>query len=124
MTSSCPKILVIDDDDDIVQMLELILSQRGYKVVTAADGSEALDYLESHEPPALIFLDLMLPRLSGVELLGHLRRDERLESTPVIILSGDWLGERVASECQVAGYLRKPVELVDVFHTVERFVEL
>jgi CheY-like chemotaxis protein len=112
---------VVDDDPDIREMIALALSMSGIENTVAADGIEALDQLRAGARPGVILLDLMMPRVSGAELLQSIRADVRLAEIPVVILSG-------AGDCgetaQALGCacLVKPVEIDDLLETVRRYV--
>lgn len=77
------KILVIDDDDEIRNLLEICLSNEGFKVVKACDGQDALNILEK-EDVQLIILDVMMPRLNGIEVCSKIRRKLNI---PILMLS-------------------------------------
>jgi two-component system phosphate regulon response regulator PhoB len=81
-----PKILVIDDEPDAVDLIEFNLKQAGYDVVSAADGTDALKKARSIRP-ALILLDVMLPEVDGLEVCKILRRDSLTADTPIIMLT-------------------------------------
>lgn len=81
-----PQILVVDDEPDISALVAYHLARESYRVRTAADGAEALRTLEA-EPADLVLLDLMLPGISGLDVLRELRRREETESLPVILLT-------------------------------------
>ncbi|MBU1726631.1 MAG: response regulator transcription factor [Candidatus Omnitrophica bacterium] len=80
------KILIVDDEKDIVRMLDYNLKKEGYRTVTAADGEDALESVKK-ERPDLIILDLMLPRIDGLEVCKILKKDSKTASTPVIMLT-------------------------------------
>ena len=80
------RILVVDDEPDIIALVAYHLARSGYRVSTAATGTEALQAARD-EQPALIVLDLMLPELSGFEVLERLRADRALAETPVLMLT-------------------------------------
>ncbi len=80
------KVLVIEDDEDILTLLEHHLGREGYTVETAEDGEKGLD-LARERPSHVIVLDLMLPGMDGYQVLKALRADERTASTPVVILT-------------------------------------
>src|SRR3954463_14780778 len=75
-------VLVVDDDFDIREAMTDVLASEGYSVLTAADGSEALETLRGGIRPAVMLLDLMMPRVSGVEVIDALRKDDRLRQIP------------------------------------------
>src|SRR6185369_17615633 len=81
-----PKILVVDDEPDAVELVEFNLKQAGFDVVTAADGNEALKKAKAGAP-ALIVLDLMIPEVDGLEVCKQLRRDEATSAIPIIMLT-------------------------------------
>jgi len=81
-----PKILVVDDEPDAVELIEFNLKGAGYDVVTAADGSEALKKARSGVPD-LILLDLMLPEVDGLEVCKILRRDTATAGIPIIMVT-------------------------------------
>jgi two-component system phosphate regulon response regulator PhoB len=86
MTATKPRILVVDDEPDAVELIEFNLKANGYEVVTAADGEEALQKARTIMPN-LIILDIMLPEVDGMEVCKILRRDQRTSAIPVIMLT-------------------------------------
>jgi len=82
-------VLVVDDDFDIREALSDVLASEGYSVLTAADGGEALERLRGGVRPAVMLLDLMMPRVSGVEVIDALRKDESLSKIPVVVCSAN-----------------------------------
>ena len=81
-----PRILVVDDEPDVVHLVEYNLKAADYEVVTAADGEQALKKARA-AMPNLIILDLMLPELDGLEVCKLLRRDQSTAAIPIIILT-------------------------------------
>lgn len=79
------KILLADDEKDIVEFLEYNLASEGFEVITAYDGKEALDKL-SHKPD-LIILDVMMPKVDGYEVCRQIRKNDQFSNTPVIFLT-------------------------------------
>ena len=80
------KILVVDDEPDVVELIAFNLKQAGYDVVTAADGAEALKQAHATHP-ALVVLDIMLPELDGFEVCKLLRRDPATAAIPILMLT-------------------------------------
>lgn len=82
------KILVVDDEFDISEAICAILRADGHEVTVSSNGKEALEYLKSgKQQPELILLDVMMPYLSGYEVLKYIRNQEGLRKTPVILMS-------------------------------------
>jgi DNA-binding response OmpR family regulator len=82
---SMENILVVDDEASVVEVVSLYLKREGFNVRTAKDGREALDAIQEY-PPALVVLDLMLPKVAGMEIMRRLR-DDPANNTPVIMLT-------------------------------------
>jgi two-component system alkaline phosphatase synthesis response regulator PhoP len=80
------KILLIEDEEIIVNLLERKLSQEGYEVFTAKDGLEGLGKMKK-EKPDLILLDVVMPRMGGFEMMEEMNKDAQLKGIPVIIIS-------------------------------------
>lgn len=100
-------ILVVEDDAEIRELVADVLQEAGYAVVQAANGQEALDWLREAAPrPCAILLDLMMPVLSGPELLEIMAEDQQLAALPVIVVSA--IAERGTAP-GVKRFLRKPV---------------
>jgi CheY-like chemotaxis protein len=114
-------VLVVDDDPDIRSTIREILEQEGYRVMDAANGLEALGRLRAESAPDLILLDLSMPVMSGTEFRSEQRKDPKLASIPVVVVTAVGNPEPKVSPLDVAAYLRKPVHLDELLGTVERF---
>lgn len=125
------KILLVEDNPSDVRLSSLALksSDFPYELRIISDGEAALDYLKQSGPyaeaprPDIIFLDLNLPRMNGVEILLELRKDPALRNLPVVVLSGSNLPENI-QEAYDAGadlYLTKPMNL-DQFSFLFQYV--
>ena len=113
-------ILVCDDDPSLRELVRAVLGP-GYRFVEAADGVEALT-LAREEPPELIVLDVMLPGLSGIEVLEELRTDDELKSIPVVVITA-WSHAEI--DAQVAGadrFVSKPFDPDDLSNAVEELL--
>jgi DNA-binding response OmpR family regulator len=120
MTPTPKKILVVDDEDDILHFLELVLGDKGYSVSTATNGHDALATAQV-ERPDLILLDIMMPKMDGWEVLKLLRVDEQTSSVPVAMLSA-----RTEAQDRVQGlqegaidYICKPFSLQELLGKIE-----
>lgn len=106
------KILVVDDDADIRALVETRLRRLGHRVVSAGSGEEALGLIAEKGSPELVVLDVLMPGMSGLELLGTIREDPDLSRVPAIFLSGRVLESDIeAGRALGARYLTKPVVL-------------
>ncbi len=107
--SSVEKILVVDDEVDILNLLKYSLSNAGFEVITAADGPEALEKARS-TTPTLIVLDIMLPAMDGTDVLKRLKDNDSTRHIPVIMLTakGDEIDKIVGLELGAEDYVTKP----------------
>lgn len=103
------KILLIDDEPDILEFLRYNLEQEGYQVITGTDGQQALDKVS--ENPDLIILDIMMPKLDGFEVMERIRSDKRYKGIPVIFLTAKAgeVNEIKGLELGASDYLQKPI---------------
>jgi CheY-like chemotaxis protein len=113
-------VLIVEDDADIREVMKIFLEADGYHVNIAADGFDALEQLKAGLPPALILLDLMMPRMDGEQFLKQLRAS-RFGDIPVVIMSGHSSAERKALELKADYCLLKPVEAEQLLTIVRRF---
>lgn len=110
------RVLVVEDDESLQNMLQLILSHMGYEVLGSLNGVDAL-YQAAYYKPDLIILDLMMPWASGDAVLGFIRSTAELRSTRVLVLSAHPNAEKIASQLQADRFLAKPVD-IDKFRAV------
>jgi DNA-binding response OmpR family regulator len=103
------KILVVDDEPDIVTMVASRLEALGYEIVSASDGKDALEKARTTKPD-LVVLDLMLPKLNGYEVCHSLGTDPQHRDTPVVMLtaSGQVDDIKKGMECGAVAYITKP----------------
>jgi CheY-like chemotaxis protein len=102
------RILVIDDAPDIRDLLQTVLEQEGYEVITAPDGRSALKQIMRTEPD-LILLDLFMPIMNGYEFIEQLRqRDQHNRSIPIMLLTAHKLSQQEFERLGVVSYLQKP----------------
>ncbi len=102
------RILVVDDDDSLRELLRLHLSSAGYEVSTAPDAIAA-GYLVLKSPPDLIISDVNMPHMDGFEFVAALKADKTLPYIPVIFLTSLEDGDHRGKELGAVGYLTKPV---------------
>lgn len=104
-----PRIVVVDDDHELLKLIALLLRRIGAESRTFFDGREALNYLQ-HDIPDLIVLDLMLPDVDGFEILHEIRSQSAFDEVPIIILSAkaDPSAIRRGLDSGADGYVTKP----------------
>ncbi len=105
------KILVVDDEPDIIEILHFNLENEGYQVFTAVNGKEALKLAEMHIPH-LIILDLMMPVMDGIETCERLRMDKKFNNSLIMFLSarGEDYSQVAAFESGADDYVTKPIK--------------
>ena len=119
------KLLVVDDDKDIVETLQKRLLQEGYAVVVAFDGEEALVKVREDNPD-IILLDLMLPKLNGFDVLKEVREKYKDKWRPVIIISAatDLDTMKKSYNLEADHYLTKPCTMENVLRGIRTMISL
>lgn len=105
-------VLVVDDIPDILRLLDTTLQFKGYRVVTARDGQEALEVIQ-RERPALVIADILMPRMDGFNLLHRIRLNPETRDLPVIFLSATYVAledKEFAHAIGVTRFIEKPVD--------------
>jgi CheY-like chemotaxis protein len=125
MSGSLGRVLVVDDDDVIRQLITVNLELEGFEVATAVDGQDCLDKVKEVDP-AVVTLDIMMPRLDGWEAASRLREDPETANVKVVLLSARAQeadlerGNRIG----VDAYLTKPFDPDELIATVRRLAGL
>jgi CheY-like chemotaxis protein len=116
-------ILVIDDDPVIQKLLSVNFELEGYRVVTAGDGVEGLDAVAAHHPDAVL-LDVMMPRMDGLEVCRRLKADPGTASIPVILLSAKAQATDISGgiEAGADDYITKPFDPLELLDKVAGFL--
>ena len=117
------KILLVDDEADIRELMILRLEKAGYRIETVADGQEALDSVE-RDPPDLVLLDLRLPGMRGEEVCRRLKADDKLKRIPIILFTASvkHICEEF-KECGADDCLVKPFEPAELLEKIKKFVK-
>ena len=118
------RILVVDDEPDLVVLINKELTYKGYEVITANNGQEGLEKAKTQKPD-LIVLDLMLPRINGYKVCGLLKKDTKYAKIPVILLTAKadaeniGLGEKIGADA----YITKPYEQDALLSKIEELIK-
>ncbi len=118
------RVLLVDDDPVVVELVRFRLRKEGHRVLTAASGEEALGVVAERGRPEVVVLDVSMPHMDGLELLGALRAQDGLADVPAIFLSGRLDPADVeAGRALGATYLTKPFVANALLRAIERALE-
>jgi len=112
-------ILVVDDEPLIREVVAILLEDEGYAVVTADDGRAAVDVVE-RETPALVLMDVMMPRLDGPAAFRAMREHPHGEAIPVILMSA--MAEPADLDPEITAFVRKPLDLDQLLTLIARLL--
>ena len=119
------RILVVDDEPDIVRVVVKIMEARGHTVSTAKDGAEAIDRVKA-DPPDVVILDLNLPKIDGYEVCKRIKGDPTTQHVPVVMMTAAYVSVEDAQTGSLAGadeYVVKPFLREVLVHNVERLLK-
>ncbi len=114
-------ILIVDDDPGVQETLAAIVESEGFEAVVARDGMEALERLREVEP-ALMLVDLAMPRLDGQGLIEELERQGRRTGIPIVVLTADVRAKQKALTVRADGYVEKPFRISALLDEIDRLV--
>jgi CheY-like chemotaxis protein len=115
-------VLVVDDDPVIVQLLKVNFEMEGYEVLTASDGERGIDRAR-HEKPNLVVLDVMMPRMDGLEAARRLRADPDTGRLPIMLLSAKAQAADIrAGEAVADAYVTKPFDPLELLERVAKLI--
>ena len=119
------KILIVDDEKDIVETLKFILESEGYDCVVAYDGEEALS-LAKNENPDLIVLDVMLPKINGYKVCRLLKFDSKYKHIPILMVTARTQAEDkiIGEETGANEYITKPFDIETITTLVKQYLSL
>jgi DNA-binding response OmpR family regulator len=124
MEKSKEKILVVDDEENIVELLNYNLKKEGFKVIGVFDGEKAFD-LARTASPNLIILNLMLPGLHGYDVLKLIKKNMNLSRIPIVILSAKTLKEDIEKGLELGAdaYITKPFNVAEIVISVKELLK-
>ena len=120
MTNKGKAVLVVENDPDMRELVQVMLDERGYRVLTAAEGQEALAKVQE-EMPGVILLDMKMPGMNGWEF-AQVFRAQHGHAAPIVVLTAARDPQEPALEIGAEGYLDKPFDIHDLIQTVERYL--
>ena len=124
MTNSFDPILIVEDVPNVLELLEVTLKFKGYSVITARNGEEALEAI-SKQRPVLIITDILMPKMDGYAFVQKLRLNENTRSLPVVFLSATYVtpeDKAFALSLGAARFIEKPIDAEDFLLTVAELV--
>ena len=114
-------ILLIEDANELLQLLKSILEMKGFRILSANNGEDALELLRNNpELPDLILLDMMMPIMSGQQFMEKKNQDLRIAAIPVVLLTAHKDALEAKSKLGARDFIKKPVELDEVFEVINR----
>ena len=118
------KILVVDDEKDIVETLSFMMRARGYEVIEAYDGEEGLK-LAKEQSPDLMILDVMMPKINGYKIARLLKYDSKYKHIPIIMVTarGQDSDKLIGEETGADEYITKPFEFEEALDCVNKYLE-
>jgi DNA-binding response OmpR family regulator len=123
MSDRKPRILIIEDELDLIEALKLRLDANGYEVIYSIDGSDGLNRART-ENPDLIILDIWLPKLDGYKICRMLKFDEKYQNIPIIMLTAkvQQADIRQGKEAGADAYLTKPYKAEDLLNKIRELL--
>lgn len=123
-TFSTHRALVVEDNEHVLYMLDFIISRAGYDVIAVKNGRDAQTTIESLPPVDIIVLDLMLPYISGYQLITNIRDDPEWQHVPIIVVSGKVLEDDIVKALDLGAndYVTKPFRPEELLARMRRIV--
>jgi CheY-like chemotaxis protein len=123
LPSSTRRILVVDDDPDLAEVLDRVLEKSGYVVTWAKNGQEALRALRDKQSLDVVLLDLMMPVMNGWEFRAEQLKDPTLSKIPVVVFSGHGKLDQNALSIGAVANLRKPIGLHELLSVLDQIFQ-
>jgi len=117
------KILVIDDEFEIRDMLGRFLTEQGYEAILASNGEEAVELAEKEDPQAIL-LDILMPGMDGIETCKTLKAKEKTRFIPVIVATAIWDRYMEAIEAGAEDFVTKPFNLTELSHRIKSILRV
>jgi len=117
------KVLVVDDEFEIRDVLSRFLTEEGYEIILASNGEEALELVE-RENPQVVLLDILMPGIGGIETCKRLKENEKTRFIPVIMATALWDKLSEAIDAGAEDFVTKPFNLTELSHRVESILRV
>jgi len=117
------KILIVDDDPDILRLVEVVLKRAGFNVATAKNGMDAINHLQT-EVPSLMLLDVAMPGMNGFDVLSKVKADEKTKSMPIMMLTARSQKEEIVKAIQMGAqnYMVKPFDSKELITRIKKII--
>src|SRR5512142_2300166 len=125
MKAGTAYLLIVEDDQDILKLLEAALTFKGYQVITARNGSEGLEMIQSKHP-AIVIADIMMPKLDGFGLVHRMRIHPQTRDIPVVFITATYIGKEdraFAFHLGATRFFQKPLDLESLLNTIKDLLE-
>lgn len=116
------RILVIDDDRSILEVMKIMLEEKGFEVLITSEGKEIENIIKSYDP-SLIFLDIWMPGIDGKKITKNLKSSPKSQGIPVVIISALNDTRKIAKEIGADGFLAKPFDIQDLWQIAAKYTE-
>ncbi len=117
------KLLIVDDEPDVLRLTEFFLKKKGYEVLMATNGEVAITIAKENRPN-LVLLDIKMPKMDGYEVFKRIRRDENLTKIPIVFMTAD-ASTHVSENTEylgAEGYLLKPFEMTALLNKIKQYI--
>jgi DNA-binding response OmpR family regulator len=121
MNKKVPIVFICEDDEAIIEIVSMVLEEKGYKVEHSTDGKHALEQIKKVNPDVLL-VDLWLPGLTGVDVIKKVREEDAFAKLPTILFSANREVENISKELKVNDYLTKPFDIFELEEKIDRLI--
>jgi DNA-binding response OmpR family regulator len=117
------KVMAVDDELQMRDLLNLFLTRNGYEVILASNGEDAIELAEK-ENPQIILLDIKMPGIDGIEVCRRLRADRKTQSIPIIMISGLGDHKLEAIEAGADDFINKPIDMLELSTRIKSIIRI
>lgn len=121
MKQKIPKVFICEDDESIIEIVTMVLKEKGYIVESSTDGKTAIKKIKEVKPDILL-VDLWLPIYSGIEVIKKIRTFDGFAQIPTILFSANREVERISKELETSDFLHKPFDIFELESKIEKLI--